>query len=213
MPSSRIPRRSRLTSERRPSRGDVHRLRSPDHLAGVGSTSRARARTEAVPSGRLSVRTGEQRRPDGRRLSPVGILLATGCRRIGPHASAYRAQVMRSAGPNVRFIGAIWDQALLDQLYGHCASYLHGHSVGGDEPVAPSGDGRGRADRRLRRRASTARPRGTPRDTSGRRPMSPSAIKDDERDASAPPLAAIGSSPCRPRLRLGRRRASLRGAV
>ena len=51
-----------------------------------------------------------------------------------PHASAYRARVFRSAGPNVRFLGAIWDQALLDQLYGHCASYLHGHSVGGTNP-------------------------------------------------------------------------------
>ena len=34
----------------------------------------------------------------------------------------------------VRFLGAIWDQDLLDQLYAHCASYLHGHSVGGTNP-------------------------------------------------------------------------------
>ena len=51
-----------------------------------------------------------------------------------PHASSYRGRVVASAGPNVRFLGAIWDQELLDQLYGHCASYLHGHSVGGTNP-------------------------------------------------------------------------------
>ena len=51
-----------------------------------------------------------------------------------PHASLYRARVVSSAGPNVRFLGAIWDQELLDQLYGNCASYLHGHSVGGTNP-------------------------------------------------------------------------------
>jgi glycosyltransferase involved in cell wall biosynthesis len=34
----------------------------------------------------------------------------------------------------VRFLGAVWDQPLLDQLYGHAISYLHGHSVGGTNP-------------------------------------------------------------------------------
>jgi glycosyltransferase involved in cell wall biosynthesis len=50
------------------------------------------------------------------------------------HASAYRARVMGSAGPGVRFLGVVWDQELLDQLYGHCATYVHGHSVGGTNP-------------------------------------------------------------------------------
>jgi glycosyltransferase involved in cell wall biosynthesis len=69
---------------------------------------------------------------EGYRLSGASLpLIVVGSAR---HASAYRAQVMRSAGPNVRFIGAVWDQALLDQLYAHCASYLHGHSVGGTNP-------------------------------------------------------------------------------
>jgi glycosyltransferase involved in cell wall biosynthesis len=31
-------------------------------------------------------------------------------------------------------VGSIYDQELLDQLYGSCASYLHGHSVGGTNP-------------------------------------------------------------------------------
>jgi glycosyltransferase involved in cell wall biosynthesis len=69
---------------------------------------------------------------DGYRLSGTSLpLIVVGSAR---HASAYRAQVMRSAGPNVRFTGAIWDQELLDQLYGHCTSYVHGHSVGGTNP-------------------------------------------------------------------------------
>ena len=36
--------------------------------------------------------------------------------------------------PRVRFLGPLWDQDLLNQLYGHATSYLHGHSVGGTNP-------------------------------------------------------------------------------
>ncbi len=49
------------------------------------------------------------------------------------HAAAYRSAAIQSANETVRFIGSVWDQALLDQLYAHCASYLHGHSVGGTD--------------------------------------------------------------------------------
>jgi glycosyltransferase involved in cell wall biosynthesis len=28
----------------------------------------------------------------------------------------------------------VYDQELLDQLYGHCLTYIHGHSVGGTNP-------------------------------------------------------------------------------
>lgn len=34
----------------------------------------------------------------------------------------------------VRFTGSIWDQDLLDQLYAHATTYIHGHSVGGTNP-------------------------------------------------------------------------------
>ena len=34
----------------------------------------------------------------------------------------------------VRFLGSVWDQDLLDQLYANASSYLHGHSVGGTNP-------------------------------------------------------------------------------
>ena len=55
-------------------------------------------------------------------------------------SAAYGAQygelVRKAAGddPQVRFLGGLFDQELLDQLYGNAASYLHGHSVGGTNP-------------------------------------------------------------------------------
>lgn len=53
-----------------------------------------------------------------------------------PYADAYRAEVRAAAGadPRVTFLGSIWDSALLDALYAHAATYLHGHSVGGTNP-------------------------------------------------------------------------------
>ena len=44
---------------------------------------------------------------------------------------------MRTAArsdPRIRFLGAIYDAPLLDQLYANAATYLHGHSVGGTNP-------------------------------------------------------------------------------
>jgi glycosyltransferase involved in cell wall biosynthesis len=34
----------------------------------------------------------------------------------------------------IRMVGPVYDDELLDQLYAHSASYLHGHSVGGTNP-------------------------------------------------------------------------------
>jgi glycosyltransferase involved in cell wall biosynthesis len=51
-----------------------------------------------------------------------------------PYARGYWSDVNEAAGDAVRFLGAIWDQELLDQLYAHCATYLHGHAVGGTNP-------------------------------------------------------------------------------
>ena len=36
--------------------------------------------------------------------------------------------------PRVRFLGGIYDQQLLDQIYANCRLYIHGHSVGGTNP-------------------------------------------------------------------------------
>ncbi|MGY1665228.1 DUF1972 domain-containing protein [Geodermatophilus sp. SYSU D00696] len=51
-----------------------------------------------------------------------------------PYADAYTRRVHALADERVRFLGGVWDQELLDQLYAHCATYLHGHSVGGTNP-------------------------------------------------------------------------------
>jgi glycosyltransferase involved in cell wall biosynthesis len=51
-----------------------------------------------------------------------------------PYADAYTAQVHGLADERVRFLGSVWDQDLLDQLYASSHTYLHGHSVGGTNP-------------------------------------------------------------------------------
>jgi len=53
-----------------------------------------------------------------------------------PYAAEYTRLVREAAAddPRVRFLGAVWDQELLNQLYAGSLSYLHGHSVGGTNP-------------------------------------------------------------------------------
>lgn len=51
-----------------------------------------------------------------------------------PYAKDYTRAVRELADDRVRFLGAIWDQELLDQLYANAMTYVHGHSVGGTNP-------------------------------------------------------------------------------
>lgn len=51
-----------------------------------------------------------------------------------PYADEYTRRVREAADSRVRFLGGVWDQDLLDQLYAHSLVYLHGHSVGGTNP-------------------------------------------------------------------------------
>ncbi len=51
-----------------------------------------------------------------------------------PYSDAYTRAVHDLADDRVRFLGGIWDQQLLDQLYLNCLTYMHGHSVGGTNP-------------------------------------------------------------------------------
>ncbi len=51
-----------------------------------------------------------------------------------PYAGAYTNRVRAAADDRVRFLGGLWDQELLDQLYTGARTYLHGHSVGGTNP-------------------------------------------------------------------------------
>ncbi len=48
--------------------------------------------------------------------------------------TAWQKKVMAHAGPLVRFIGPVYDPAILRTLRYHCQIYLHGHSVGGTNP-------------------------------------------------------------------------------
>lgn len=51
-----------------------------------------------------------------------------------PYAETYTESVHAAADDRVRFLGGLWDQELLDQLYAGALTYLHGHSVGGTNP-------------------------------------------------------------------------------
>ena len=51
-----------------------------------------------------------------------------------PYADDYTRRIHDAADGRVRFLGGVWDQELLDQLYSGARTYLHGHSVGGTNP-------------------------------------------------------------------------------
>lgn len=67
------------------------------------------------------------------RSSAVRPLIVVGS---APYADEYTAKIRELADGDarVRLLGGVWDQDLLDQLYAHCLTYLHGHSVGGTNP-------------------------------------------------------------------------------
>ncbi|MHA7146379.1 DUF1972 domain-containing protein [Arthrobacter sp. TmT3-37] len=51
-----------------------------------------------------------------------------------PYSDDYTQHVTALGDERVRFIGGVWDQELLDQLYANARIYWHGHSVGGTNP-------------------------------------------------------------------------------
>lgn len=53
-----------------------------------------------------------------------------------PYAAEYSRRIAEAAGddPRIRFLGGVYDQELLDALYFHAYTYVHGHSVGGTNP-------------------------------------------------------------------------------
>ena len=53
-----------------------------------------------------------------------------------PYSQWYVDKVREAAEDDarIRFTGGLYDQELLDQLYGHARTYIHGHSVGGTNP-------------------------------------------------------------------------------
>ncbi|MDQ2797915.1 MAG: DUF1972 domain-containing protein, partial [Actinomycetota bacterium] len=69
---------------------------------------------------------------DGYRRSSARLpLIVVGS---APYADDHTARIHELADDRVRFLGGVWDQDLLDQLYANSATYLHGHSVGGTNP-------------------------------------------------------------------------------
>ncbi|HEY8282427.1 MAG TPA: glycosyl transferase, partial [Leifsonia sp.] len=53
-----------------------------------------------------------------------------------PYSATYTDGIggLAARDARIRLLGGVWDQRLLDQLYAHALSYLHGHSVGGTNP-------------------------------------------------------------------------------
>lgn len=60
------------------------------------------------------------------------LVVVGGVRYPGAYIRALQAAA--AGDVRVRLVGSIYDDELLDQLYAHSASYLHGHSVGGTNP-------------------------------------------------------------------------------
>lgn len=53
-----------------------------------------------------------------------------------PYSASYTRAISDAAGddPRIRLLGAVYDQGLLDALYTHAYTYVHGHCVGGTNP-------------------------------------------------------------------------------
>ncbi len=53
-----------------------------------------------------------------------------------PYSAAYTQSISAAAAGDhrIRLLGAVYDQDLLDALYFHACTYVHGHSVGGTNP-------------------------------------------------------------------------------
>lgn len=52
----------------------------------------------------------------------------------GPDGTPYQRTVLDAAGPEIHFLGAIFDRAIVKALRFHSRAYFHGHRVGGTNP-------------------------------------------------------------------------------
>lgn len=59
--------------------------------------------------------------------------------------NAYHRAVQAAAGPEVRFLGAIYDKKVVQALRFHSLAYVHGHQVGGTNPSLVEALGAGNA--------------------------------------------------------------------
>lgn len=84
----------------------------------------------------LEVVSGFSKRPRGMQLAVLGNY---------NDANAYHRAVKAAAGPEVRFLGAIYDKPVVQALRFHSAAYVHGHQVGGTNPSLVEALGAGNA--------------------------------------------------------------------
>ena len=75
--------------------------------------------------------------------APHGLTLAV----LGHYDEAhpYHRAVKAAAGPEVRFLGAIYHKPVVQALRFHCLAYVHGHQVGGTNPSLVEALGAGNA--------------------------------------------------------------------
>lgn len=74
----------------------------------------------------LEIVAGFSRKPRGYKLVVLG--------KYESEKVAYHRAVMVAAGPEVVFVGAIYDKAVVRALRFHSVAYVHGHQVGGTNP-------------------------------------------------------------------------------
>lgn len=60
-----------------------------------------------------------------------------------PELNHYHKEVVRSAGPDIAFLGAIYDRDRVFTLRKYCQIYFHGHTVGGTNPTLVEAMGAG----------------------------------------------------------------------
>ncbi|MDO4635962.1 MAG: DUF1972 domain-containing protein [Lautropia sp.] len=84
----------------------------------------------------LEIVSGFSRKPRGLKLAVLGKYDA---------ANPYHQAVKAAASDEVRFLGAIYDKAIVQALRFHSAAYVHGHQVGGTNPSLVEALGAGNA--------------------------------------------------------------------
>ncbi|MCW5625191.1 MAG: DUF1972 domain-containing protein [Burkholderiales bacterium] len=85
----------------------------------------------------LEVVTGFSRKPRNVKLVVLG--------KYDLVNNAYHKAVQAAASPDVKFVGAIYDQAIVRALRFHSLAYVHGHQVGGTNPSLVEALGAGNA--------------------------------------------------------------------
>jgi glycosyltransferase involved in cell wall biosynthesis len=84
----------------------------------------------------LDVVQGFSARPRGVQLVVLGNY---------DQSNAFHRTVLQAAGPEVKFVGAIYDKAVVQALRFHSLAYVHGHQVGGTNPSLVEALGAGNA--------------------------------------------------------------------